>query len=283
MATRVSVLTPSLNYSRFLTDAIESVGQQKHVEVEHIIQDGGSTDDTIEVLRTSPEHVLWSSEPDRGQSDALNKALSKATGEWIAWLNADEFYLPEGLRALVETGRDRRADVVHGDTVFVDESGALMRLTSHHPFRASYLRWYGCYFYSCSTVFRREVLADAPWDARYGLAMDWDLYLRLHGSGVKTEYVRYPAGAFRMHGAQVIQRERDYGRDFERLKDDHRVRSRALRQLGRWVHDLDKLLHGAYGPQLCSGAYARRDMRWFASNDAGEGVRAFLDTCYPTR
>lgn len=83
--TDVSVLTPSCEYGRYIEDAIESVLGQQGVSVEHVIQDGGSTDDTVDVL-TRFDGLVWASESDQG----LNKALAKAGGRWIAWLNADE-------------------------------------------------------------------------------------------------------------------------------------------------------------------------------------------------
>lgn len=277
---KVSVLTPSLNYARYLTDAIESVARQADVEVEHVVQDGGSTDGTLDLLRATPSRISWASAPDEGQSDALNKALARARGEWIAWLNADEFYLPGALRALIDAATEDQSDVVYGDTAFVDDHGSLLRLMSHHPFRDRYLRWYGCYFASCSTIFRREVLNDSPWDRAYGLAMDWDLYLRLHKAGARISYVRYPAGAFRMHSAQVIAREHDFVRDFKALEADHHVRSRGLRRLGRWLHDVDKLRHGAYRPQLRARAFEGHDMRWFRSPEGLAEARRFIRSCY---
>lgn len=83
-----------------------------------------------------------------------------------------------------------------------------------------------------------------------------------------------------MHGAQVIAHEADHQRDFERLETTHRVRPPIERKFGRWIHDVDKLLHGAYGPQLRSRRYVGRDMRWFASPDAEDSVQDFLESCY---
>src|SRR5919106_662562 len=96
----ISVLTPSRGYGRFIADAIESAKQQVGVTVQHVVQDAGSDDGTLDILWSYGDAVDWTSEPDSGQSDALNRALGRATGDWIAWLNADEFYLPDGLRML---------------------------------------------------------------------------------------------------------------------------------------------------------------------------------------
>src|SRR4051794_22482734 len=118
--TDVTVITPSFGYGQFIEDAIRSVLGQQGLRVQHVVQDGGSTDATVDVLKTYSDEVDWVSHPDRGQSDALNEALERAKGTWVAWLNADEFYLPGGLAALVATGEKTSADVVYGDNVFVD-------------------------------------------------------------------------------------------------------------------------------------------------------------------
>ena len=139
----VTVLTPSYNYGRFIEDALLSVRCQRGPSVEHVIQDGGSTDNTPQILADDSGHIDWTSEPDRGQSDALNRALSRATGRWIAWLNADEFYLPGSLACLVEQGERSGADVVYGECVIVDEAGSVVRLLPQYRFSSRVLRSYG--------------------------------------------------------------------------------------------------------------------------------------------
>ncbi|MDR7551270.1 MAG: glycosyltransferase family 2 protein, partial [Armatimonadota bacterium] len=190
----ISVLTPSFQYARFLRDAIASTSLQTQVNLEHIVQDGGSTDGTLDVLRMSPPLVRWASEPDNGQSDALNRALARADGEWIAWLNADEFYLPGGLARLREVGEETGADVVYGDCVFVDELGRFLRLVPQHVFSPWILRRFGPFIASCATIFRREALGESPWDVHVERIMDWDLYLRLASEGARFVWVPFPVG-----------------------------------------------------------------------------------------
>ena len=122
----IDVLTPSLGYARFLQDAIESVRGQEDVAVRHVVQDGGSEDGTIELLESYNGLISWESRPDHGQSDALNRALARSDADWVAWLNADEFYLPGGLRTLATTAEATGADVVYGDAVFVDAGGCVL-------------------------------------------------------------------------------------------------------------------------------------------------------------
>src|SRR5919202_749944 len=94
----VSVVTPSLNQGRYIEETIRSVLEQDYPRVEHIVVDGGSTDETLDVLRRYP-HLRWVSEPDRGQADAVNKGFRIARGEIFGWLNADDLYVPGALAA----------------------------------------------------------------------------------------------------------------------------------------------------------------------------------------
>ena len=94
-----SVITPSFNQAQYIRENIESVLAQDYPNVEHIVIDNASTDGTVEILGTYPA-LIWRSEPDSGQSDAVNKALQLATKEWIIWVNSDDFLLPGAMHAL---------------------------------------------------------------------------------------------------------------------------------------------------------------------------------------
>jgi len=98
---RISVIMPSFNQARFLRTAIDSVQSQRgDFDLEHIVVDGGSTDESVEILKSYGNKLRWVSEPDNGQSDALNKGLVMATGDVIGWLNSDDLYEPGALAAV---------------------------------------------------------------------------------------------------------------------------------------------------------------------------------------
>ena len=277
--TDVSVLTPSYRYGRFITDSIESVIGQRGVHLQHIVQDAGSDDETLDVLRSFGDRVEWTSEHDRGQSDGLNKALSKANGEWVAWLNADEYYLPDGLQVLVEAGERTNADVVYGDCVTVDREGRMTGLRPQHPFSSLILRLYGPFVASVSVIIRRSALDERPWDPSLRFVMDWDLYLRLASMGASFRYVPYPVGAFREHADQVsagpgTPETRD-------VRHRHRIPSaRWYRKGGKALHGLRKLAAGSYGRQRRATVFEGLDLRWFDDPASAENVRALLDRCY---
>src|ERR1700728_2373776 len=101
----LSVVTPSLNSEAFIEDAILSVARQQRVAVEHIVIDGASTDATAAIVKRHTD-VQWNSEPDRGQSDAINKGFLRAKGDLVGWLNADDYYLPGGLEAIARAAQE---------------------------------------------------------------------------------------------------------------------------------------------------------------------------------
>jgi len=101
---KISVITPSFNQGIFIERTIASIAAQRStVDVEHIVVDGGSTDDTLDILKRHEDHITWISEPDEGQSDAINKGFHMATGDILAWLNSDDTYEPGSLQTVTET------------------------------------------------------------------------------------------------------------------------------------------------------------------------------------
>lgn len=286
--TDVSVLTPSYGYGRFIADAIESVLCQEGVSVEHIVQDGLSRDETVDVLGRFEGRIVWASEPDRGQSDALNKALAKANGRWIGWLNADEFYLPGSLATLVELGERMAADIVYGDCIFVDVDGNVERLLPAHRFVARILRDYGCFIPSNAVLIRRSVLRDAPWDPSLKRIMDWDLFMSLLTRGTRFSYLSYPVGAFRAHDDRITSKpppssqEEDAVASRYGLPTDVHERWRLSRR-GRWLHPVYKFIDGAYVRQLEARSLRGRDLRWFASAAARETWVSLMRKCYTRR
>ena len=276
------MLTPSRGYGRFIGDSIRSVIQQRGLDVQHIIQDAGSEDETLDVLRSFGDRVDWTSERDLGQSDGLNKALEKATGEWVAWLNADEYYLPDGLRVLVEAGERHDADVVYGDCITVDAKGRVIGLHPQHPFSPSILRLYGPYLDSVSVIIRRSMLGEDPWDRSLRVVMDWDLYLGLASKGASFHYVAYPVGAFRQHEGQASAQPGTP--ETSDVRKRHRIPSpRWYRKAGAALHRIRKLMVGSYSRQLRAKPFRGRDLRWFSEERGADTFRLMLDRCYGIR
>ena len=286
----LTVVTPSYGYAHYLRDAIESVAEQPGISVEHVIQDGGSTDGTVELLQELDDLVDWVSEPDEGQSDALNRAIARARGRWIAWLNADEFYLPDGLAALVREGDRTGADVVYGDTLFSDGDGRLTRLLPQHRFSPFVLRSYGCFISTVSCIVRTSALGEPPIDASMRRMMDWDLYLRLLSEDAAFRHVSVPVGVFRAHDTRVTATERrgffqrlnrddGFGREYDMVRD--RYGAMRMRRAGHVAHGALKLAAGGYGRQARARKLHGADLRWWTSPAAAAGWGRVQAACYP--
>ena len=203
---RYSVVTPSFNQGRFLRENIEAVRAQGVEGVEHIVVDGGSTDESVDVLKEYPD-VRWVSERDRGQSDALNKGIAMATGEWIVWINSDDTLLPGALRALdayLEEHPD--AQFVYSDCVFTDAEGREIRRrkANYHENPAMFDAWWragGYGFDQPGTFFRRALWERfGPFGVDLHYTMDHDFWLRIRDH-VAFEYLGAATATYRIHDA----------------------------------------------------------------------------------
>ena len=176
---KVSVITPSYNQGQFIEETIRSVQRQRGVDVEHIIVDGGSTDGTLDILGKY-SHLKWISEPDGGQSDALNKGLARATGEIIGWLNSDDLYVENILEEVVAVFQKPTTEWVIGNLTTLYESTDTAVAARSPRIGRPELFENPDIVRQQSTFFRREFLLRAgAWDARYFMTMDFDLWVRL--------------------------------------------------------------------------------------------------------
>ncbi len=178
----VSVLTPSFEQARWLDDNLHSVKAQTYGSIEHVVMDGGSTDGSVGILqRQSRTGLIWASEPDDGQSEAINRAFARSSGEIIGWLNSDDAYFSTDIVARVVAVFEKRPEVgvVYGHAALVNGNGLLLHVIWAPTFAPSVLRAYDLI---CQpTVFvRRSVIGRPDFvDPAFGYAMDWELLLHL--------------------------------------------------------------------------------------------------------
>jgi len=181
----VSIITPSYNQGRFIEETILSVKNQKYENIEHIIIDGASTDNTVSILNKYP-HLKWISEPDRGQSHAINKGLRLAKGELLAYLNSDDTYCPWTVKIVVEYfSQYQNVDMVYGDCNIINADSQLVGLEKKMPFSYKDLLRYsnyggGNYIKQPAAFFRKSIqLQVGLFDEQLHYAMDYDYWLRL--------------------------------------------------------------------------------------------------------
>jgi len=175
----ISIITPSFNQGAYIEQTIQSVLNQNCGRVEHIVVDGGSTDDTVDILKRYP-HLIWVSEKDHGQADALTKGLALAKGDIIGWVNSDDYYQDNIFAAVVSHFQRTDAQWVVGNlaNVFDDSLEVVFRQSPTITFDA--LVREPDIVRQQSTFFRREALTSVgAWNADRYMVMDYDLWIRL--------------------------------------------------------------------------------------------------------
>jgi hypothetical protein len=227
MASKISVVTVSLNQGEFIKQNIESVLAQNYPNFEHIIIDGGSTDGTLNILRSYP-HLKWTSEPDRCQSEALNKGFSRANGEIIAWLNSDDWYAPNTFESIASALTDY--PVVLSSAEETDRSGK-WKQTVPNVERSFYdlLRYWIPYAWVAQNgvFFLRSLLEEVKYRPGYyveedlNFCMDYDLWLRMAGKYPFKKRIPKTCGFFRVYdenktGRSPLAVQKEFGRVFRR-------------------------------------------------------------------
>lgn len=184
----VSVVTPSFNSMQFVKETIESVKNQDYPNIEHVIVDGNSSDGTKELLKQYG-HLKWISEPDKGQSEAINKGFKMAKGEIIGWLNSDDTYEPGAVSFAVDClVSNPGADIICTDVRIIDEKGDMLRIAKAEPF--SIERLLESNVVKQPTVFMRKKVIEAIGGLREDLhyVMDQEFWFRA-GLKFKFDYI----------------------------------------------------------------------------------------------
>lgn len=197
----LSVITVCFNAESTLRDCIQSIAQGKAPEVEYLIIDGASTDGTLSIIRQYPQVIdALISEADEGIFDAMNKGLSRAGGDFVAFLNADDVYLPGAIPAILDAirGEGNAVDVLYGDWIGVDASGEEHARQADHR-----LRWR--YSLCHQAVIARRAIFPTPrgFDLRYRLCADFDLILRWQSAGVSFKRLAQPLVRFSEIGSSA--------------------------------------------------------------------------------
>jgi glycosyltransferase involved in cell wall biosynthesis len=211
---RISIVTPSYNQGAFIEETILSVANQGYPNVEHIIIDGGSSDETTSVLyRYSDLITYWVSEPDRGQGNAINKGMARATGVILTWLNSDDRLAPGALAAVALAFHYSKADLVAGVAeLYMDGDLVRHHLTacSNGPLPLDDLLdlhrcWFpGQFFYQPEVMFTRELWerAGSRVDESLTYSMDYELWVRFAEKSARLHVIGRPVAQFRMHKSQ---------------------------------------------------------------------------------
>lgn len=240
---KISVVTPSYNQGQYIEETIRSVLLQGYPNLEYIIIDGSSTDDTLEIIKKyEPWIAYWVSEPDRGQSHAINKGIGKATGEILFWLNSDDICLPNAFTEIVKTlNENPEIKIVTGQAKVIDENGGYVG-----ELRSRFSSWEELAsnprnsVRQISSFFCRELFELGGVDEKLHIAMDTDLlfrFTRFHEPLVIENYL----AAYRSHSqaktsSQLLRGYQETDRlRLKLLKDKQLLKQYRLRSSSNWL------------------------------------------------
>ena len=256
MTLKLSIVTPSYNQGRFLEETLLSVLNQGYDNLEYIVIDGGSSDNSVDIIKKY-EHRLayWVSEKDRGQVHAINKGLEKVTGDVFGFVNSDDLYFPGTFNAVMKYFHDHpKSEWVCGDTEMFGEGHSTEMIHSVVPKSAAHvLSW--AYTAPQPGHFWKTELVRSGFQERWNYDFDHDMYVRLLLNGHKCEHLPIAMARYRLHAV-----------------------SKTIAEGHRQIEEFDQIAE-FYEPQL-RGA----DQRWcratrflrlsYAASEAGRKVEA---------
>jgi len=225
---KISIITPSYNQGQFLEETIVSVLDQNYPSFEYVIIDGGSTDNSVDIIKKYESHLThWVSEKDRGQTHAINKGFKKATGKIVNWLNSDDLLTPGALQVVGERfGEYPESEFCFGDFDVIDKEGQIIFSRKSPPYHFHTL-FYGRQLSSQPAVFfRRNVLAKIGYlDETFNFCMDLEFWIRAAQQGCIFHQIKKPLALARMHGDAKTTRLQQV------LHDEHKAVVRQYNSL----------------------------------------------------
>jgi glycosyltransferase involved in cell wall biosynthesis len=220
---KVSIVMPSYNQELFIERSLLSVINQGYANLELILIDGGSTDATLSIIKKYEEHVSYLvSEPDHGQSDALNKGFARATGDILGWLNSDDIYMPGAIELAVATLLKRLdKNIVFGDWLAIDENDNLLAYEYAFDMNINHTKYEGVSINAQAMFWRREVHERfGSFETTLYNTMDYQMVLAFGLNEGKRAFIRLPSvlGCFRRYEGQKTG-----GANFQRQMNEHRL------------------------------------------------------------
>ena len=217
----VSIVTPSYNQANYLEQTLNSVLEQDYPRIEYLVVDGASNDGSVEIIRKYADKLdWWVSEKDSGQGDAINKGLTRTTGEIMAWLNSDDYYLPGAISSAVKVFKENPDVVlVYGDMPAVDENGHTFNVLKYKQLSLEDLLCFQI-IGQPAVFFRREAFQQVGGlDTTFHFLLDHHLWIRIAQQG-KILHVPQTWAAARYHSeAKNRLKAAEFGREAFRILD----------------------------------------------------------------
>ena len=300
---KISIVIPSYNQGQYLEETIRSVVDQEYPNLELFIVDGGSNDNSVDIIRKYEHHITWwISEKDKGQSDAINKGLKKATGEIITWINSDDLLTPGSLHKVASHFSDLpdSTGLIHGGVIVFNEDRELeTRFTYLPPCPESYLS--GMAFSQPSAFFRKKYVDQVgPLNNDLHYGMDYDLFMRF-SLVCNFQPVRDVFSRYRLHGqSKSVAENHKFMGDWKRIfvslckNLSWNQEFELLKTTGLYANELDYDHNFSFKPEgtiiasvnrkkaTCFHlAHVLRDLYWSARNKEAKELMKIMEQNFP--